>query len=87
MDVLTIFSSKLSEYLNLQFEPKPFNAGIQWGISQVGLPRRESTQSTLNSFHSAGKKLVSGIKRARQLAEKQSSIQTFVYKGQTAKNI
>ena len=44
-----------------------------------GFTCRDSTQSTLNSFHSAGKKLVSGIKRARQLAEKQSSIQTFVY--------
>ena len=73
------FLSKLFEYLNLQEFKSSFQCGDPVGNLTGGFTCRESTQSTLNSFHSAGKKLVSGIKRARQLAEKQSSIQTFVY--------
>lgn len=73
------FFELLSSVVKKRLFQSTFQCGDPVGNLCGGFTCRDSTQSTLNSFHNAGAKLVSGIKRARQLTEKQSSIQTIVY--------
>lgn len=55
-----------------------FVNGDPIGGLAAGFCSRDTTQSTLDSFHSSGQELVSGIKRTRHLTELMSGIQTMI---------
>tara|TARA_B100001093_G_scaffold520322_2_gene614674 strand:- start:5720 stop:9304 length:3585 start_codon:yes stop_codon:yes gene_type:complete len=75
MDELTSFLSLLDK----TFHRSLVINGAPIGGLASAYSSRETTQSTLNSFHQSGQQLTTGIKRSRQICELMSTQHTICY--------